>query len=93
LGRAGFDGTIDTHFWDRFGGALLLSIIDDASAAAATRTDQTGETVRVPSDTAGVSLQNTINIPPSLKKPQGAEVSIFVAQDLDFSGVYALTTR
>ena len=25
LGRAGFDGEIDTHFWERFGGALLLS--------------------------------------------------------------------
>jgi len=93
LGRAGFDGTIDTHFWDRFGGALLLSIIDDASAAAATRTDSNGETVRVPSDAAGIALQNSINIPPSLKKPQGSEVSIFVAQDLDFSTVYGLKAR
>ena len=24
LGRSGFDGVIDTRFWDRFGGALLL---------------------------------------------------------------------
>lgn len=93
LGRAGFDGTIDTHFWDRFGGAMLLSIIDDTSAAVATRTNQNGETIRVPSDAAGVALQNSINIPPSLKKPQGSEVAIFVAQDLDFSSVYALKPR
>ena len=93
LGRAGFDGTIDTHFWDRFGGALLLSIIDDTSAAVATRTNQNGETIRVPSDAAGVALQKSINIPPSLKKPQGSEVAIFVAQDLDFSSVYALKAR
>lgn len=93
LGRAGFDGTIDTHFWARFGGALLLSIVDDTSAAVASRDNQNGETVRVPSDAAGVALQNSINIPPSLKKPQGSQVAILVAQDLDFSGVYALKAR
>ncbi len=93
LGRAGFDGTIDTHFWERFGGALLLSIVDDTSAAVASRGDQNGETVRMPSDAAGIALQNSINIPPSLTKPQGAQVAIFVAQDLDFSGVYALKAR
>jgi type IV secretion system protein VirB10 len=93
LGRAGFDGAIDTHFWDRFGGALLLSIIDDASAAVASRTDSNGETIRVPSDAAGIALQNSVNIPPSLRKAQGSEVAIFVAQDLDFSSVYALTPR
>lgn len=93
LGRAGFDGSIDTHFWERFGGALLLSIVDDTSAAVASRGNQNGETVRVPSDAAGIALQDSINIPPSLIKPQGAEVAIFVAQDLDFSSVYALRAR
>jgi type IV secretion system protein VirB10 len=93
LGRAGFDGSIDAHFWDRFGGALLLSIIDDASAAVATRTNQNGETLRVPSDAAGVALQNSVKIPPSLRKAQGSEVAIFVAQDLDFSSVYALKAQ
>jgi type IV secretion system protein VirB10 len=93
LGRSGFDGTIDTHFWDRFGGALLLSLIDDSSAAIASRADPNGETLRVPSDAAAVALQNSINIPPSLKKNQGSQVAIFVAQDLDFSTVYALKAR
>ncbi len=32
LGRAGFDGEIDTHFFERFGSALLLSIVGDASS-------------------------------------------------------------
>jgi type IV secretion system protein VirB10 len=93
LGRAGFDGTVDTHFWERFGGALLLSIVDDTSAAVASRGAQNGETVRVPSDAAGIALQNSVNIPPSLTKPQGSQVAIFVAQDLDFSSVYALRGR
>lgn len=92
LGRAGFDGDLDTHFWDRFGGALLLSIVDDGSYALAGGAAQSN-TARVPSDAAAVALQNSINIPPSLRKPQGAEVSIFVAQDFDFSGVYGLKAR
>jgi type IV secretion system protein VirB10 len=93
LGRAGFDGTIDSHFWARFGGALLLSIIDDTAAAVASRADSSGETVRVPSDAAGIALQNSINIPPSLKRNPGSQVAIFAAQDLDFSTVYALKAR
>lgn len=91
LGRAGFDGSLDTHFWDRFGGALLLSIVDDGSYALAGSSDR--NTARVPSDAAAVALQNSVNIPPSLRKAQGSEVSIFVAQDFDFSGVYGLKAR
>jgi type IV secretion system protein VirB10 len=92
LGRAGFDGDLDRHFWERFGGALLLSIVDDGTAALAPRTGA-GETVRVPSDAAGVALSHTVDMAPTLRKPQGSEVAIFAAQDFDFSGVYALKAR
>ena len=92
VGRAGFDGEIDTHFWDRFGGALLLSIVDDAAYAVA-GPNNGSKITRLPSDAAGIAVQNSINIPPSLRKAQGAEVSIFVAQDFDFSGVYGLKSR
>ncbi len=92
IGRAGFDGEIDTHFWDRFGGALLLSIVDDAAYAVAGPNHGSNIT-RLPSDAAGIAVQNSINIPPSLRKAQGSEVSIFVAQDFDFSGVYGLKNR
>jgi len=93
LGRAGFDGRVDTHFWDRFGGALLLSLVDDGLYAAVGRDDAVRETARVPSDAAGVALQNSVDIPATLRRPQGAEVSIFVAQDLNFAGVYRLSAR
>jgi type IV secretion system protein VirB10 len=92
LGRAGFDGTVDTHFWDRFGAALLLSIVDDGVYAVAGR-DNGSTTARLPSDAAAIAVQNSVNIPPSLRKAQGSEVSIFVAQDFDFSGVYGLKAR
>ncbi|MDQ1153068.1 type IV secretion system protein VirB10 [Brevundimonas sp. SORGH_AS_0993] len=93
LGRSGFDGVVDTHFWDRFGGALLLSIVDDGVYAAAGRTDGASAMARVPSDAASVALQGSVEVPPTLRKDQGSEVSIFVAQDLDFAGVYQLRPR
>lgn len=93
LGRSGFDGEIDTRFWDRFGGALLLSIVDDGVYAAAGRGQEFQSSARVPSDAAAIALQNSVAIPPTLRKPQGSEVSIFVAQDLNFAGVYTLRPR
>lgn len=92
LGRAGFDGRIDSHFWERFGGALVLSIVDGATYAAVDAGLERSA-VRAPSDAASVALQDSVGIPPTLRKDQGSEVSIFVAQDLDFASVYRLRAR
>src|SRR5690606_7768740 len=95
LGRTGFDGSIDNHFWQRFGGAILMSIVSDASKYAfeqfadGTQVD-TGETEGATRSAAAIALENSINIPPTLYKNQGEVVSIFVARDLDFSSVYDL---
>ena len=37
LGEAGVGGYVDTHFWDRFGAAILLSLIEGGVDAAAAR--------------------------------------------------------
>ena len=63
------------------------------AAYAAAGPNNGSNITRLPSDAAGIAVQNSINIPPSLRKAQGAEVSIFVAQDFDFSGVYGLRSR
>src|SRR3546814_7098585 len=34
LGRAGLAGAVDSFFWARFGGDLLLSLVDDAAYIA-----------------------------------------------------------
>ena len=34
LGRAGLPGSVDRHFWERFGAAMLVSVIDGAVRAA-----------------------------------------------------------
>jgi type IV secretion system protein VirB10 len=91
LGRAGLEGAVDSHFWQRFGGALLLSMVQGAIQAGNTALAQGGTTSIDTGDTQGViaeTLRNTINIPPTVRKNQGELVSIFVARDLDFSAVY-----
>ena len=93
LGRAGFDGKIDSHFWQRFGGALLLTSVSSGISAAATADARFANVAQAPNEAGAVALQNSINIPPTLTKPQGSEVGIFVSRDLDFASVYALKGR
>ena len=94
LGRAGFDGDIDTHFWERFGSALLLSIVSDASSIGRQQLQdssiQINNTTGATNTAAGIAVEQSINIPPTLNKNQGELVNIFVARDVDFSSVYQL---
>ena len=95
LGRAGFDGEVDSHFWSRLGGALLLSIVQgglQAGVAAVSPQGGTNINTGAVDSVAAESLRNSVNIRPTLKKNQGELVSIFVARDLDFSTVYQLRT-
>lgn len=94
LGRAGFDGEIDTHFWERFGAALLLSIVSDAAALGRQQLEDADIEIRNTSGAANtaasIAVERSIDIPPTLNKNQGERVNIFVARDLDFSSVYDL---
>ncbi len=94
LGRAGVDGDVDTHWWERFGSALLLSIVGDATSYANSRLQDSDvgaqNTTGAGQQAAAIAVEQSINIPPTLLKHQGELVSIFVARDLDFSGVYRL---
>ncbi|MCK1717468.1 type IV secretion system protein VirB10 [Bradyrhizobium sp. 141] len=96
LGRSGLPGTVDNHLWERFGGAVLLSVMQGAFQAASSYAGNTGGGTSFNSfqsngeQAADTALRTTINIPPTLKKNQGETVSIFVAQDLDFSNIYQL---
>jgi type IV secretion system protein VirB10 len=98
LGRSGLPGTVDTHFWDRFGSAIMLSVVEtglQAGSNMASNSNSNGglniesfqSTGQELSDTA---LLNSINIPPTLTKNQGDTIAIFVARDLDFSDIYTL---
>lgn len=93
LGRSGLDGEVDRHFWQRFGGALLLSFVDGAIQAGVAAASKEGTTTINTGQTQSViaeSLRGSIDLPPTLRKNQGEPVSVFVARDLDFSTVYRL---
>ena len=94
LGRAGVGGRVDTFFWQRFGTALLFSMVEDASTVAAQSVGNNGaNTTKVPSGAASTILQDNQQIKPVLRKNQGEDVGISVAQDFDFSSVYGLRLK
>jgi type IV secretion system protein VirB10 len=94
LGRSGLPGSVDNHFWQRFGAAILVSVIDGAVEGAVQSSRGGNGTVVVnPSATQGVMtevLKGTINIPPTVTKQQGDRIQVLVAHDLDFRSVYEL---
>ena len=94
LGRAGLAGTADHHFWERFGAAMLVSVVEGVVQAAVQSSRSNSGTVVVnPPSTQDVLtevLKNTINIPPTVRKQQGDRIQVLVARDLDFRAVYDL---
>lgn len=94
LGRAGLPGGVDTQFWARFGTALMMSVLEDASSIAGRAVAGEGTyTTQVPSNTAQMVLQDSMSIKPFLKKNQGDTAAIFVAKDFDFRPVYDVKLR
>lgn len=86
LGRAGLAGSVNSHFLKRFGSAILLSVVQ-AGLASLQRTANTivVQSAQDAQNVASVALSRDINIPPTIKVPQGSPIRIFTARDLDFS--------
>jgi len=88
LGRSGLPGEVN-----RFGAAMLVSVIDGAVQAAVQSSRSSSAVVVSPSASQGVLteiLKNTINIPPTVVKRNGDRIQVLVARDLDFRSVYEL---
>jgi type IV secretion system protein VirB10 len=85
LGRAGIRANVNTHFFQRFAGAILRSTVDLGLTLAAGAAN--APLVVVPGSAGGVTqgLQPA-DIPPTLTVRPGASISVFVARDLDFTG-------
>jgi type IV secretion system protein VirB10 len=93
LGRAGLPGEVNRHFWERFGAALLISVIDGALTAAAQSSSNGATVVIAPTASQGVVtevLKSTVNIPPTVVKHNGDRIQVLVARDVDFRSVYEL---
>jgi len=94
LGRSGLPGQVQHHFWERFGAAMLVSVVNGAVQAGVQATNRSGGTVvYAPSASQDVLtevLKDTLNIPPTVIKRNGERIQILVARDLDFRPVYEL---
>ncbi len=88
LGRAGLDGKVDRHFFQRFSGSILMSVLNTAVAALG-QTPSTQVTIGSPGAALGAasSALQGADIPPTIKVRQGEAIQILVARDLDFSAV------
>ncbi|MBK1782098.1 type IV secretion system protein VirB10 [Advenella sp. WQ 585] len=96
LGASGQPAQVDTHFWKRFGGAIMLSLIDDGLVILSDKINEGSSNVSYDSTSDAVqnmaaeALKNTINIPPTGYVNQGELVNVMVARDVDFRSVYEL---
>ncbi|WP_438852041.1 TrbI/VirB10 family protein [Brevundimonas nasdae] len=84
-GRIGAAARVDTHFWDRFSGAILRSALDVGVNLAA-REANTPMIIALPGSISSGPAQPAAAITPTLTVRAGQAVSVFVANDLDFSG-------
>lgn len=85
VGRGGIRAEVDSHFWERFGGAILQSSLDiGANLASRTRG---GSIVVMPGGTQPLTgpLAQQDDVRPTLRVGPGTSVSVFVARDLDFT--------
>lgn len=92
LGRGGVEGKVNNHFLERFGGSILLTAINAGATAAANSGSNNSNTTLVlgwpgqAGQAAAASVRPT-DIPATLLVNQGAAIQVYVARDLDFSGV------
>nr|WP_015061868.1 TrbI/VirB10 family protein [Pseudomonas syringae]AFK89146.1 Inner membrane protein forms channel for type IV secretion of T-DNA complex (VirB10) [Pseudomonas syringae] len=96
MGASGTEAWIDRHYMQRFGGAVMLSFIQDALQAASNTTQKSsgsgGYTVNNSEQNvesmANKTLDSTINIPDTGYLLPGTVITVIVARDIDFSPVF-----
>lgn len=87
MGRTGVRARVNTHFFQRFGGAILQSVLD-IGVNAASRAVDAPTVIALPGSFGGVPERvQPQQITPTLTVKRGTSISIFVARDLDFTGV------
>ncbi|WP_404480190.1 TrbI/VirB10 family protein [Novosphingobium sp. BL-52-GroH] len=83
-GETGLPGKVNSHFFERFGSAMLLSVVGGLTTLASS-----GSSVVVAggSSAASQAVQNGSQIGPTIRVRQGEPIRVFTAKDLDFSKV------
>lgn len=104
LGGAGHPGYFNAHWGSRISSALLISLLSDAfkyeaavhgptqttiSNGVVTQTPFESNTAQTVQELANQAVRRSANMPPTVTINQGAVINIYVAKDVDFSGVVA----
>ena len=104
LGSAGHPGDYDAHWGSRIGASMMISLISDGFRYAAaeygpeTTTIANGVVTQSPFESttahtmerlANQALAKAANRPATVTIPQGTALNVYVARDVDFSGVLA----
>ncbi|WP_338242882.1 TrbI/VirB10 family protein [Aurantiacibacter hainanensis] len=81
-GTAGLEGEVDSHFFSRFGSAMLLSVIGGLTTIASG-----GASVVLGGgqNAASTALQQDGQRPPTVRVRMGEPIRVYTARDLDFS--------
>lgn len=83
-GDAGLPGKVNTHFFERFGSALLLSVVGGLSAIGG----NTGVVIAGSGQSAAAAaVGQGGQIGPTVRVRPGQPIRVFTARDLDFSQV------
>ena len=83
-GDAGLAGKVDGHFFERFGSAMLLSVVGGLGAIGG------GTSVIIAGggqSAAAAAVSQTGQVGPTIRVRQGEPIRVFTARDLDFSTV------
>lgn len=104
LGGAGLPGQYDAHWAQRISSALLISVLSDAFKYEAaehgprnttvgngfvTQTPFESNTAQTAQRLADLAVREAANRPPTVTINQGTIIYVYVAKDVDFSGVVA----
>ncbi|MEO8778721.1 MAG: TrbI/VirB10 family protein [Rhodanobacter sp.] len=104
LGGAGLPGYYDAHWAQRISSALLISMLSDAFKYEAaehgprnttvgngfvTQTPFESNTAQTAQRLADLAVREAANRPPTVTINQGTIIYVYVAKDVDFSGVVA----
>jgi type IV secretion system protein VirB10 len=82
-GQSGLAGKVNTHFFERFGSAMLLSVVGGLASLGSSAAIIAGGG----QSAAAAAVGQTGQIAPTVRVPQGEPIRIFTARDLDFSKV------
>ena len=98
IGQAGLEGELNTHFWQKFGFALILTALDMGSniaqAALSNNNSTSGNNTYLSVGNTGGNgvnqfvqkvLQDNMSIKDTIKVNQGSDVMVFLSHPTDFS--------